>query len=130
MNGYQAALKALRFEETERVPVVFWAIGQNYAPFAGVPDDQYYADPEKMLAAQLEFHRCFDDVLCLPGLWPDFGGVPELGAMGAQIAFPCDSPPHGRRTPLQDIAEVEDWDLPDPRRADFTSQILDYLRYF
>ncbi len=130
MNGYQAALKALRFEETERVPVVLWAIGQNYAPFAGIPDDEYYADPEKMLAAQLEFHDYFDDVLGLPGLWPDFGGVPELGAMGAQIEFPTNSPPHVRRTPLQDVAEVEGWVLPDPRKADFTSQILDYLGYF
>ncbi len=130
MNGYQAALRALRFEEMERAPVVLWAIGQNFAPFAGIPDNEYYADPDRMLNAQLEFLEYVGDVLGVPGLWPDFGGVPELGAMGAEIEFPTNSPPHVRRAPFQDIAEAEGWIPPDPRKADLTSRILDYLAYF
>ncbi|MDN5344088.1 MAG: hypothetical protein PWQ18_199 [Clostridia bacterium] len=130
MNSYQAALKAINFAETVPVPVVLWVVGQTYAPFAGIPDNEYYADPDKMLNAQMRFYERFPDVFTVPGLWPDLGTIPELGALGAQIEFPATAPPQVRRPALQDIKDVEKLHLPDPRRADYTSQVLDYLRYF
>lgn len=130
MNSYVNALKALNFEELERVPVVFWAIGQNYAPFSGIPDNEYYQDPAVMLDAQLKFHEHFPDLFTVPGPWPDFGGVAELGAFGAVIEFPSNAPPQVRVSPLQRIEEVDNLVAPDPRKANFTSRILKYLAYF
>lgn len=130
MNPYQNALAALNFKETETIPVVFWAIGQTYAPFAGIPDDEYYHDPDKMLHAQLVFHEQFPEAFTVPGIWPDMGTVPELGAMGSQVEFPVNAPPQIRRAPLQDIQEVKTFSPPDPRKADCTSQVLEYLKYF
>ena len=69
MNGYQRALNAVNGIVEERVPVVLWAIGQNYAPFAGLKDNEYYTNPEKMLSAQLEFHDNFPDIFTLAGFW-------------------------------------------------------------
>ena len=130
MNGYQRALQAVQGIQGERVPVVLWAIGQSYAPFAGIKDNEYYQDPEKMLYAQVRFHEYFPDVLTVPGLWPDFGGVAELGALGATVDFPENSPPHITRPALTDIHEAINLLIPNPRNADFTSQVLDYLKYF
>ncbi|WP_406677695.1 uroporphyrinogen decarboxylase family protein [Neomoorella carbonis] len=130
MKTYQEALQALRFKQTTTVPVVLWAIGQTYAPFAGIPDDEYYGDPDKMLNAQLLFHEKFADVFTVPGIWPDLGTVPELGALGAIVEFPNNAPPQIRHPALQDIQEVSNLAIPDPRNSPYTSQVLDYLKYF
>lgn len=114
----------------ERMPVCLWTIGQTYAPFAGIPDDQYYADPEKMLNAQVLFHEQFPDTFTVPGIFPDLGLVPELGAMGCQVEFLDYSPPHIRKSALEDLSQAATFQTPDPRTAPYTSQVLSYLKYF
>lgn len=131
MKHYQEIVEVINGTvKPSRVPVCLWTIGQTYAPFAGIPDDQYYASPEKMLAAQLSFHEKFPDTFTVPGIWPDLGLVPELGAMGCTVEFLDYSPPHIRKPALDDLSQAESFYPPDPRRADYTSMVLDYLKYF
>ncbi|MDI3312036.1 MAG: uroporphyrinogen decarboxylase family protein, partial [Thermoanaerobacterium sp.] len=113
-----------------RVPVCLWTIGQTYAPFAGIPDDQYYANPEQMLKAQIFFHEHFPDTFTVPGIWPDLGLIPELGAMGCEVEFLDYSPPHIRKPALDDLSQAKTFHVPDPRLAPYTSTVLDYLKYF
>ncbi|AKX95198.1 uroporphyrinogen decarboxylase [Moorella thermoacetica] len=131
MLNYHEILATAMFRPINpHVPVVLWAIGQTYAPFAKIPDNEYYADPAKMLEAQVKFYERFPDVLTIPGIWPDLGLMAELGALGAELEFPDDAPPQSRGGAFEDIREVENWEVPDPKKADYTSQTLDYLKYF
>ena len=68
MKLYENALKSLRFEETERVPVVLPMVGSIYSSIAGVPDNEYYLDPSKMLEVQLSFYDKLPGVFTHPGL--------------------------------------------------------------
>ncbi|MDR3562758.1 MAG: uroporphyrinogen decarboxylase family protein [Negativicutes bacterium] len=131
MDSYREILAAIEGRRIDaRVPVCLWTIGQTYAPFAKIPDDKYYASPETMLSAQLLFHENFPDTFTVPGIWPDMGLVPELGAMGCQLEFLDYTPPHVRKTAFDDITEAQAFVPPDPRRADYTATVLDYLKYF
>ncbi|MGI9862122.1 uroporphyrinogen decarboxylase family protein [Moorella naiadis] len=130
MGPYEEALKAVNFESMNYVPVVFWANGQNYAPMAGILDNEYYADPAKMLEAQLHFYELFPGVFTVPGIWPDFGAMAELGGLGCEIEFPVNAPPYMRKSVLKNIWGIDELKLPDPRQAEFTARVLDYLKYF
>ncbi len=130
ITPYQRMLRAMTMQPGDEVPACLWAIGQTYAPFAGIPDHQYYDDPAKMLAAQVAFYEQFPDVFTVPGIWPDMGLVPEAGALGCEVEFLKTSPPHIRRPALQDIDEAPAFTPPDPRQAPYTSQVLQNLRYF
>lgn len=130
MKLYENALKSLRFEETERVPVVLPMVGSIYSSIAGVPDNEYYLDPSKMLEVQLSFYDKLPGVFTHPGLWPDFGAMAELGGMGAKIDFPQNAPPYMANPILNDITEITIFQPKDPRKAEFTAMVLEYLKYF
>ncbi|WP_084785510.1 uroporphyrinogen decarboxylase family protein [Neomoorella mulderi] len=130
MGAYEKALRALRFEEVDHVPVVLPLVGAIYARLAGIPDEEYYADPATMLDAQIWFYEQIADVFTFPGIWPDFGAVAELGGMGARIVFSKDAPPYLHEPVLRDVKEIAGFQPPDPRKAEFTAKNLEYLKYF
>lgn len=130
MKVYENALRALNFQDIERVPVVFPMVGTIYSRLAGVPDNEYYLDPSKMLEAQLSFYEKLPGVFTFPGLWPDFGAMAELGGMGAKISFPVDAPPYMEKPILNSVEEISSFEPGDPRKAEFTARVLDYLKYF
>lgn len=130
MSVYEEALRAVNFQETKHVPVVFSMTGLVYSRLAGVPDDEYYADPAKMLETQLWYHAQMPDVYTFPGIWPDFGAMAELGGMGAKVAFSKDAPPYMVGHIFNNVEEIAKFNPPDPRRAEFTAMNLAFLKYF
>ncbi len=132
MNVYEKALNAANFLDSDRVPVVFSMTGLMYSRLAGVSDDRYYSDPEKMLKTQLWFHEQMPDVYTFPGMWPDFGAMAELGGMGAKITFSKDEPPYLQGPILHDVNDIARFNPQDqdPRRAEFTAMNLSFLKYF
>jgi len=93
-----------------RVPVMF-GINPRYLLLdpklnpAGITFEQYSADPQLMLEAQLRFHEWVrfnvphDAPMGLPDAWDvyvDFQNYYEAGFLGAQIYFPADNVPVAR----------------------------------
>ncbi|MBD3307200.1 hypothetical protein GF339_12285 [candidate division KSB3 bacterium] len=130
MHPYDRILRAARGEPIDRIPAVLWGFGQTYAPFAGLADRAYYADPATMLRAQLAFHERFPDTFTIPGIWPDHGSVPVASAFGCEVDFPADSPPRIISKAISDLSQVHTLPVADPKRSPYTRRILDYLAYF
>jgi uroporphyrinogen decarboxylase len=70
------------------VLLVIW----NTAPFLNalyeVGIREYYFDPEIKLDVQLKFCNQFPEIMCLPGIWADFGALCEPSAFGCEIFWP------------------------------------------
>jgi uroporphyrinogen-III decarboxylase len=130
MEVYERILKAVRGEELDRLPEVLWAIGQSFAPAGEVADNLYYSNPETMLKAQLKFFEKFPKIFTIPGLWPDFGAIPEAASFGCKVEFPKDSPPTISRTRITSLEQVDELTVCDPKEAEYTKRVLDYLSYF
>jgi uroporphyrinogen-III decarboxylase len=130
LTDFERILKAVSGDELDYVPPVLWAIGQSYAPFAGIPDPIYYTHPEKMLQAQTLFFRRFPHTFTIPGIWPDMGSIPIASAFGCEVEFPENSPPRTRSHALQSLKDARKMPVPNPAKTDFTKTILKYLRFF
>jgi len=125
---YKKVLYSLSLREEQRIPVL-WVVGQNYASFAQVSYESYYKDPELMLSAQIRFFKEFSNIFTLPGIWPDLGLIPEAGALGCKIRFFSYQDPQIWK-PALPLHEVDRLRVPDPSKAEYTSNVLKYLRYF
>ncbi len=130
LTAYERIIKAAAGEALDHIPPVLWAIGQSYAPFAGIPDSVYYSDPEKMLNAQVSFFRRFPDTFTIPGIWPDMGSIPIASAFGCKVEFPEDSPPRTVTHALSSLKDAARMRVPHPARTEFTRTVLERLRYF
>jgi uroporphyrinogen-III decarboxylase len=105
----------------------------NTAPFlnalAKVDLKTYYHDSQTKLEVQLEFQEAFPDVLCLPGIWADFGALAEPSAFGCRIDWPDRGMPMAQpvfRT-RQEILRARP---PDPSRDGLLPEALADYRCF
>ncbi len=75
-----------------RVPGGLIAAVFNTAPFLnsieGIPIKDYYMNSAVKMQTQLKFQDRFPELLCLPGVWADFGAILEPSALGCKIYWP------------------------------------------
>lgn len=87
-------LKILDDEKPEQVPVSIW----NTRGSTGFPEGvnkirDYYDNADLKLQTQLFPLSKFDDILLIPGVWPDFGVALEASAFGCDVTYRDNNPP-------------------------------------
>ena len=130
MTDFERVQKAANGDDLDCIPAVLWAIGQSYAPFAGIPDRLYYQNPLKMLEAQISFFRRFPHTFTIPGIWPDMGSIPIASAFGCDVEFPENSPPRTRTHAVPSLEAVKKMRVPHPAETEYTKTILERLSFF
>lgn len=89
----------------------------------------YYYDAEVKLKAQLDFVDRFPSLMCLPGIWADFGALLEPSAFGCDIGWPKGGMPMARPV-IKSPLEIDALRPPDPQRDGLMPLALDQCRYF
>ena len=106
----------------------------NTAPFLntlyGVGIRKYYFEPEIKMEVQLKFCDQFPDIMCLPGIWADFGALCEPSAFGCEIFWP-DGGGMPTAKPL-DLSEQELFKLKpiDPNKNGLLPLVYEQYQYF
>jgi uroporphyrinogen decarboxylase len=112
MNGLERILAAVRFEPTDRVPVIPQLFG--YAARAeGVPLERYLTEPAVLARCQLAAMAGYgsDAVFALLDV------NVETEALGSRLRYPNDSYPYVDQFILDRPAAIAGLALPDPWRA-------------
>jgi len=113
MTGKQRALAAFRGEPQDRVPVIP-IVGQAAARLCGVSIREHAQDPRTLARCQIECARRFgyDGVYIAADTWvnAEAVGFPN-------IEHPPDAPACGHGTWIESLKQLEELDLPDPKRS-------------
>jgi len=112
MTGLERVLAAVRFEPTDRIPVIPQIFG-HAARVAGVPLQQYLTDPAVLAECQLAALQRYgaDAVFALLDV------NVETEALGSSLRFPKDHYPSVERFAIQEPSAVAGLAIPDPNRA-------------
>jgi len=117
----------------DRVPVTFLAGGDAVSWFAGYSGNRaveyWRGDHATKLAAQLSLVRAFPGAVFLPGIWPDYGPVVEASALGCEVVFPQNGPPHIAPSSLKGLDAVDSLEVPDPLRDGLMPKVLEGYRF-
>lgn len=110
--------------------VAVWNTGPFLNTLAGVPIREYYFEAEVKLRVQLEFIDRFPEMICLPGVWADFGALLEPSAFGCEIRWPSPG-----AMPMAQPLKLSESELArlrpiDPHKDGLMPQALDQYRYF
>ncbi len=123
MKGLERVLRAVRFEDTDRLPVVPEVFAFS-ARYRGVKVRDYVCDGETLAACQLEAWRDFDYdcVFAFADL------SVEAEALGCELSYPEDSYPYIVRHVLEGSDDLTGLRLPDPEKAGRMPVILKACR--
>lgn len=106
----------------------------NTAPFlntwAGVHLKDYYYNPAVKMAVQLDFQAAFDQAICIPGVWADFGALLEPSAFGCEIAWPSQDGMPMAKPVINSEADIGRIRPVDPHKDGLMPRALDDFRYF
>lgn len=119
MNSLQRIQAALRFERTDRVPVIPQVFG-HAAFFAGKPLGEYVRNGETLARCQLQALAGYgyDAVFALMD-----AGV-ETEAAGSQLSYRTDIYPCVAKYVLDDIGNFDELVVPDPNRSGRMPELL------
>jgi len=93
-----------------KVPVAL-IIDSPWIPgYLGLTHHEYYFDPEKWFAANLQIIEEFPELIVFPSWWVEFGMAIEPSAIGGRIHFWPDQPPN--QAPL--LTRLEDYSRLEP----------------
>jgi uroporphyrinogen decarboxylase len=125
---WERLLAVIRGEKISPLPTAF-IIDSPWLPnWAGMSLLDYYASEELRLEANLKAIREFPDCLFLPGFWSEFGMCTEPSAFGARCLFYENDFPFAERV-MQDIADVDRIEKPNPRRSGLLPFVIQRLRH-
>jgi uroporphyrinogen decarboxylase len=119
MNSLERIARTVRFEPTDRAPVIAQVFG-HAATLAGVPLDRYVRDGEVLARCQLDALRRYgyDAVFSVMDV------SVEAEAAGATLRYRADQYPVIERYPLAPGGEVDALTVPDPLKAGRMPEML------
>jgi uroporphyrinogen decarboxylase len=123
MTGLERILAAVRFEPTDRVPVIPQIFG-HAARIAGVSLDRYLSDAGALARCQLSALDRYrhDAVFALLDV------NVETEALGSRLRFSKDGYPSVERYALEQPSAVAELAIPDPRKAGRMPVLLEAAR--
>ncbi|VAX25525.1 hypothetical protein MNBD_NITROSPINAE02-1197 [hydrothermal vent metagenome] len=123
MNSLERLLSVVRFQESDRPPVIPEMLGV-VATLAGVSLRKYVTSGEAIAELQLEAQRRIghDAVFAAADL------CVEAEALGCGIAYPEDNYPHVREIALHDISGLDSLAIPDPHVSGRMPEIIKATR--
>ena len=96
-------------------PCVALIVDSPWIPgWAGISAMEFFAEPEKWLAANLKMVERFPDVIFVPGFWVEYGMATEPSAFGCRVSFWEDSPASVSHV-IDDISEIGRLEVPNPK---------------
>lgn len=130
MNAvYKNFLETVEHKEPSLVPVAMWDNAISITHLAGIEAYKYYRNPKIKLETQLAVMRQFPEILWIPGIWADYGVVPEASAFGCKIQWFKNSPPYAHPV-LTNINAVDKMMTADPSNDGLMPEVLHQYRYF
>jgi len=124
MNSIERHLKALRFEEADRVPVAPSFLTRAIR-LAGVTHHAYHTRPEVLANAQILHCEAYD----FDGVYISSDNVIMYEALGGRIVFPDeDSYPFWTDPVIHSTADVHRLRVPDPAAAGRMPVVLEAAR--
>jgi uroporphyrinogen decarboxylase len=124
---WQTLLSVIRGQDTMG-PVTGFIVDSPWLPgWAGMSNIEYYGSDSKWLEANLKAIETFPDTLFLPGFWSEYGMCTEPSAFGARCVWQADQLPHAEKV-LEDISEVSDLVVPDPKKDGLLPFMIQRLR--
>jgi uroporphyrinogen decarboxylase len=122
MNSLERIAAAVRFEDSDRVPVIAQVFG-HAATLAGVPVDEYVRDGETLARCQLKAlnHYNYDAVFSVMDV------SVEAEALGSALRYRRDRYPVIERYALSEGIDLKTLSLPDPHRAGRMPEMLKAL---
>ena len=123
MTSLERILAAVRFERTDRVPVIAQIFG-HAASVGGVPLDRYLTDANELARCQmaaLERYRS-DAVFAL------LDANVETEALGSRLRFPTDMYPSVERYAIERPSDVAGLHVPNPSKAGRMPVVLEAAR--
>lgn len=123
-RAYESFLRLLEGQAPKEAPVSIW----NTRGSVGLPQrvktiKDYYDNPSLKLEAQLYPLKVFDDVLLIPGVWPDFGVALEASAFGCEIIYLDNNPPVAMHY-MKSIKEISKLQPIDPKKDGLMPEAL------
>ncbi len=127
--------RATSYEEPDRVPV---QLSTNYRfseRFHPISMREYFLDPRKQIMGNLLHTRfmfdSFDhDVTGIGAMAPNFHNTVEASAFGCEVVFPEHDVAMAKTPLLPDIRDVDDLEVPDPRRDGLMAKCFEYYEVF
>ena len=111
---------AVSFQEPDQVPVGLLVLAPVFQEFAGISGEDYFHDKDKMLAAQLAFHRRFPQAIPISGIRPDYGPSVMASGFGFRLEWLASGP----RLDLSSRS-IEDIEPADPYRDGLMPRALE-----
>ena len=123
-------LAFLKGEPAGRVPAGLIVDSPWIPGYCGVDTVDYYGDPEIWLACQDRVRGDFPGLLLLPGDWVEFGMASEPSSFGCSVHFYHDQTVGIGHliTSAEELEELDDLPVPDPRRDGLMPLVLSKLR--
>jgi len=127
--------KARAYDEPDRVPVLLSTNYRFSERFHPISMRQYFLDPKKQIIGNLLHTRfmleSFDhDVPGIGPMAPNFHNTVEASAFGCEVVFPEHDVAMARTPLLHDIRDVDDLEVPDPRRDGLMAKCFEYYEVF
>ena len=116
---------AVSLQEPDQVPVGLLLAAPVFQEFAGISGEDYFHDKDKMLAAQIGFHRRFPQAIPIQGIRPDYG----ISVMASGFGFRLEWLASGLRLDLSSRS-IDDIEPADPYRDGLMPRILEETSYF
>lgn len=127
MTPRERWMTALKHEEPDIVPVGF--LRSTYdATRLNLDVKEYLLDPKTKLNAQIELHKRFPECAFIPSIYPDFGMVPELSALGAEVRLYSNQPPKAIAF-IKTAEQIDSMEVPDPYRDGLIPKVIDAYQY-
>ncbi len=122
MNSLKRIAAAIRFEDSDRAPVIAQVFG-HAATLAGVPVDEYVRDGETLANCQLKAlnHYGYDAVFSVMDV------SVEAEALGSKLRYRRNQYPVIERYALSEGVDLKTLSLPDPDRAGRMPEMLKAL---
>ena len=127
--------KARSYEEPDRVPVLLSTNYRFSERFHPISMRQYFLDPRKQIVGNLLHTRFmlenFDhDATGIGSMGPNFHNTVEASAFGCEVVFPEHDVAMARTPLLHDIRDVDDLEVPDPRKDGLMGKCFEYYEIF
>ncbi|MDP2935862.1 MAG: uroporphyrinogen decarboxylase family protein [Dehalococcoidia bacterium] len=116
---------AVSLQEPDQVPVGLLVLAPVFQEFAGISGEDYFHDKDKMLSAQLSFHRRFPQAIPISGIRPDYGPSVMASGFGFRLEWLASGP----RLDLSSRS-IEDIEPADPYRDGLMPRALEEMAYF
>jgi uroporphyrinogen-III decarboxylase len=104
-DTYDNLLTTLAHKQLDSIPVCIWNTRAPLGLAGGKKMIDYYQSLDVKISSQLAPLDLWEDVLIIPGYWPDYGIALEGSAFGCPIHFANNNPPQPL-TRFKDISKI------------------------